>query len=152
MAPETGRVSKPVVVLMADDDEDDLILTRDAFIENQLSSQLMFVRNGEELMDYLHHKGDYSEENAPTPNLILLDLNMPRMDGREALVGIKSNPRLKLIPIVILTTSKAEEDILKSYELGVNSFITKPVSFDEMLKITKTIGTYWFDIVKLPAV
>lgn len=152
MAPETARGSRPVVVLMADDDEDDLILTRDAFIENKLASQLMFVRNGEELMDYLHHKGDYSAENAPTPNLILLDLNMPRMDGREALVGIKSNPRLKLIPIVVLTTSKAEEDVLKSYELGVNSFITKPVSFDEMLKITKTIGTYWFDIVKLPAV
>ena len=152
MAPETGRVTKPAIVLIADDDEDDLILTRDAFMENQLDSQLMFVRNGEELMDYLHHKGEYNADNAPMPHLILLDLNMPRMDGREALLGIKSNPKLKLIPIVVLTTSKAEEDILKSYELGVNSFITKPVSFNELLKITKTIGSYWFDIVKLPAI
>ncbi len=141
---------KPVVILMADDDEDDRMLTRDAFIENRLLNDLRFVRNGEELMDYLNHKGDFNHGNAPKPDLILLDLNMPRKDGREALKEIRMNPKFKRIPVIILTTSKSEDDITKSYELGVNSFITKPVTFGDMVRITKSIGNYWFEIVSLP--
>ncbi len=148
--PERGKAYSQVVILMADDDEDDLMLTRDAFVENRLVNELRFVRDGEELMDYLNHRGAFNTQNAPIPDLILLDLNMPRKDGREALKEIKANPKFKRIPIVVLTTSKAEEDIVRSYELGVNSFITKPVTFDDMLRITKALGSYWFEIVRLP--
>lgn len=150
MAPKSDKIHSPSTILMADDDEDDLMLTRDAFLENRLGNELKFVRNGEELMDYLSHRGEYSADNAPLPDLILLDLNMPKKDGREALKEIKSDNRLKQIPVVILTTSKAEEDIMKSYELGVNSFITKPVTFNDMIRITKALGDYWFEIVRLP--
>lgn len=150
MAPKSDKIHSPITILMADDDEDDLMLTRDAFLENRLGNELKFVRNGEELMDYLFHRGEYSADNAPLPDLILLDLNMPKKDGREALKEIKSDNRLKQIPVVILTTSKAEEDIMKSYELGVNSFITKPVTFNDMIRITKALGDYWFEIVRLP--
>ena len=150
MAISKDSLYKPVVILMADDDEDDRMLTRDAFIENRLLNDLRFVRNGEELMDYLNHKGDFNHGNAPKPDLILLDLNMPRKDGREALKEIKSHPKFRRIPVIILTTSKAEEDVAKSYELGVNSFITKPVTFGDMVRITKSIGNYWFEIVSLP--
>jgi CheY-like chemotaxis protein len=109
------------------------------------------VEDGEELMDYLHGRGQYVGTQAkPRPNLILLDLNMPRKDGREALKEIKSCPELRNIPVVVLTTSKAEEDILRTYDLGVNSFIVKPVTFDGMVEVLKTIGKYWFEIVELP--
>ena len=118
---------------------------------NRLANQLYFVEDGEELMDYLNHRGEYSDpESAPRPSLILLDLNMPRKDGREALKEIKSDPALRRIPIVVLTTSKAEEDILRTYDLGVSSFIAKPVVFESMVEILKTLGTYWFEIVELP--
>lgn len=150
MAPLTDKALKPITIIMADDDEDDLMLTRDAFLENRLGNELKFVRNGEELMDYLYHRGEFTAENAPLPDLILLDLNMPKKDGREALREIKSDAKLKQIPVVILTTSKAEEDIVRSYELGVNSFITKPVTFNDMIRITKALGDYWFEIVRLP--
>ena len=143
--------SKPVIILMADDDEDDRLFTRDALAENRIINDLYFVEDGEDLMDYLYQRGDYSEAGvAPHPTLILLDLNMPRKDGREALEEIKNDPELRRIPIVVLTTSKAEEDILKTYDLGVNSFITKPVDFQSMVHIMKTLGTYWFEIVHLP--
>lgn len=139
-----------IVILMADDDADDRLLTKEAFEENKLKNELRFVEDGEQLMDYLLHKNGFNEQNAPKPGLILLDLNMPRKDGREALKEIKSSESLKRIPVVILTTSKAEEDILKSYDLGVNSFITKPVSFDSLVSVTAKLGDYWLDIVKLP--
>lgn len=141
---------KSIIILMADDDADDRLLTREAFQENKLKNDLKFVEDGEQLMDYLLHRNGYDANNAPRPGLILLDLNMPRKDGRQALKEIKSNPALKRIPIVVLTTSKAEEDIIKSYELGVNSFITKPVSFDSLVKVTARLGHYWFEIVELP--
>lgn len=150
MALSKDALCKPAVILLADDDEDDLLLTRDAFLENRLTNELKFVRNGEELLEYLTHQGAYNPDNAPKPDLILLDLNMPRKDGREALKLIKSDSVLRRIPVVIFTTSKAEEDILNSYELGVNSFITKPMSFNDMLRITKSIGDYWFQVVSLP--
>jgi CheY-like chemotaxis protein len=136
---------------MADDDEDDRIMLRDALREARLAEDLRFVEDGEELMDYLRHRGKYSDlTKAPRPDLILLDLNMPRKDGREALKEIKSDQGLRKIPIVVLTTSKSEEDILRAYDLGVNSFITKPVLFASLVDIMKAIGRYWFDMVKLP--
>ncbi|HKU51611.1 MAG TPA: response regulator [Nitrospira sp.] len=144
-------IAKPITILLADDDPDDRLLTRDAFEESRLRNVLEMVEDGEELMDYLQGRGQYAGAEAkPRPNLILLDLNMPRKDGREALKEIKSCPELRNIPVVVLTTSKAEEDILRTYDLGVNSFIVKPVTFDGMVEVLKTIGKYWFEIVELP--
>lgn len=136
---------------MADDDEDDRLMTKEAFEEARLANELRFVEDGEELLDYLYRRGTYSNpKDSPRPGLILLDLNMPKKDGREALSEIKADPELKQIPIVVLTTSKAEEDIYRSYDLGVNSFITKPVSFEGMVFVISTLAQYWFQIVKLP--
>lgn len=142
--------SKSVVILVADDDPDDRMLTKEAFEENKLNNELRFVENGEELMDYLHQRGKYNTSNAPRPGLILLDLNMPKKDGREALEEIKQNPELKRIPVVVLTTSKAEKDIDNSYNLGANSFITKPVTFENLVKVTSRLGQYWLKLVNLP--
>ena len=142
---------KSVTILVAEDDEDDRLLMQDALEENRLANDLHFVTDGVELMDYLKRRGDYSEPiSEPRPSLILLDLNMPRKDGREALKEIKADPDLRQIPIVVLTTSKAEEDILRTYDLGVSSFIAKPVVFDSMVQIMKMVGSYWFEIVELP--
>ncbi len=140
-----------VPILIADDDFDDCEMIRDALKESHLLNELFFVKDGEELLSFLNHTGKY--ENAskfPTPGLILLDLNMPRMDGREALKEIKGNPKLRGIPVVVLTTSEAEEDVYKTYNLGVNSFITKPVSFGDLVTVMKDLGKYWFEIVELP--
>ncbi|MBI4848753.1 MAG: response regulator [Nitrospirae bacterium] len=143
--------AKSITILMADDDEDDRLMTKEAFEEAKLVNELRFVEDGEELLDYLYHRGKYTApEGYPRPGLILLDLNMPKKDGREALKDIKSDPDLRQIPIVVLTTSKAEEDIYRSYDLGVNSFITKPVSFEGMVFVITTLAQYWFQIVKLP--
>lgn len=142
---------RPITILMAEDDPDDRLLTQDAFAESRLVNNLHFVEDGLELLDYLHQQGDYTDpQAAPRPGLILLDLNMPRMDGREALAEIKADPNLRCIPVIVLTTSKAEEDILKSYYLGVGGFITKPVTFDELVKVVQVIDQYWFQIVQLP--
>jgi CheY-like chemotaxis protein len=140
-----------IVILMADDDDDDYLLTKKALNESKLLNNVCRVKDGEELLDYLKCRGDYANgQNCGRPGVILLDLNMPRMDGREALKEIKSDPELKEIPVVIFTTSKAEEDIFRSYQLGVNSFITKPVTFDGLLQVIQTLGKYWFEIVELP--
>jgi CheY-like chemotaxis protein len=140
-----------IVILMADDDEDDRLLAHEALQESHLINSVYFVEDGQELLDYLHQTGKYSDpETAPRPGLILLDLNMPRMDGREALTIIKQDANLRRIPIVILTTSKTEEDILRSYDLGANSFITKPVTFQGLIKVLNILGSYWFEIVDLP--
>ena len=140
-----------IVILMADDDEDDQLMARDAFETNRLHNVLYFVKDGIELMDYLRRQGNFSDpSSSPRPGLILLDLNMPLMDGREALKEIKSDPELHSIPIVVLTTSSAEEDIIKTYEYGVNSFITKPVTFQGLVEVIKQTGIYWFEIVELP--
>lgn len=140
-----------IVILMADDDEDDILLTQKALRQGKLLNELYCVRDGEELLDYLFHRGEYADATkSPRPGVILLDLNMPRKDGREALKEIKANPDLKDIPIVVFTTSKAEEDIYRSYKLGVNSFITKPVTFDRLIEVMQMIGKYWFEIVTLP--
>lgn len=142
---------RPIVILIADDDAEDRMLIQEALDESRLKNKIQFVENGEELMDYLHNRGKYqNKEEYPTPGLILLDLNMPKKDGREALKEIKAADQLRLIPIVVLTTSKAEEDILKTYNLGVSSFITKPVTFTALVDVMKTLSKYWFEIVELP--
>jgi CheY-like chemotaxis protein len=140
-----------MVILMADDDADDRLLAKDALAECKLPSDLHFVENGEQLLDYLHRRGEYSKATSPRPGLILLDLNMPRKDGREALREIKLDPELRRIPVIVLTTSKADTDISQIYELGANSFISKPVSFDSLVNVMKILGNYWFEVVELPA-
>jgi CheY-like chemotaxis protein len=142
---------KMITILLADDDPDDRKLTQDAFVENRLVNVLHCVEDGEELMEYLRRQGRYADQkDAPLPGLILLDLNMPRKDGREALKEIKADPELRRIPIVVLTTSKAEEDILRTYDLGVNSYVTKPVTFKSLVELVKVLGRYWFEVVELP--
>lgn len=140
-----------MVVLMADDDADDRMLVKDAWEESRLLNELRFVEDGEELLDYLNQRGAYAAPaEAPRPGLILLDLNMPRKDGREALAAIKANTELRSIPILILTTSQAEEDIMRVYDLGASSFITKPVTLESLVNMMKTLSHYWFEIVQLP--
>ena len=140
-----------ITILCAEDDPEDRMLVEDAMEDSRLVNDLHFVEDGEQLMDYLYRRGKYTElSNAPLPGLILLDLNMPKKDGREALEEIKSNPDLRRIPIVVLTTSKAEEDILRTYDLGVSGFVVKPVTFETLVSIMKTVSKYWFEIVEPP--
>ncbi|MFP5213682.1 MAG: response regulator [Acidobacteriota bacterium] len=142
------------VILVADDDEDDCMLLSDAFKEKGNHVDLRFVGNGQELLDYLHrldgHPSD--EDAAPCPDLILLDLNMPTKDGREALKEIKADPKLRRIPVVILTTSREERDILLMFDLGASSFISKPFSFDDWRGLVEAISSYWFKFSTLPPV
>lgn len=144
--------SKLITILIAEDDADDRLLAQEALHESRLVNEVYFVQDGEELLDYLRRRGKYSEQTTPRPGVILLDLNMPRKDGREALTEIKNDADLRRIPVVVMTTSKAEEDILRSYDLGVNSFIIKPVTFEGLVEVMRTIGHYWFEIVELPPV
>jgi CheY-like chemotaxis protein len=145
------KTAKATTILIADDDADDRLMMRDAMEDSPLSQNLRFVEDGEELMEYLLRLGKYSDpDKSPRPGLILLDLNMPRKDGREALQEIKANSQLRQIPIVVLTTSKAEEDIYRTYDLGVNSFISKPLSFEGLVNLMNTLGNYWFETVELP--
>ena len=147
-----NRFGKPITSLYADDDAEDRMLVKDAWEENRLANQLDFVEDGEELLEYLRRAGKFSHlENQPLPGLILLDLNMPRKDGREALAEIKADARLRQIPVVVLTTSKADEDILRAYDLGVNSFILKPVTFESLVDITRALSKYWIEVVELPS-
>jgi CheY-like chemotaxis protein len=140
-----------ITILMADDDADDRAMTKDALEASRLKNDLRFVEDGQQLLDYLYHRGAYTrEQDAPRPGLILLDLNMPKVDGREALREIKSDPSLRQIPVVVLTTSKSEDDVFRSYNLGANSFISKPVTFDGLVETLKGLGRYWLEIVDLP--
>lgn len=142
---------RPITILMADDDSDDREMTREAFEESHLANDLRFVEDGVELLDYLQRRGKYADPAAsPRPGLILLDLNLPKKDGREALEEIKADPNLRNIPVVVLTTSKQEEDILRSYALHANSYITKPVTFDSLVNVVRALGKYWLEIVALP--
>ena len=146
-----AKNKKTIVILIADDDPEDRMLVKEALEESELTNKMEFVENGQELVDYLKSHGKYADkEKYPTPGLILLDLNMPKKDGREALKEIKADAHLRAIPVVVLTTSKAEEDILKTYDLGVSSFITKPVTFSALVDVMKTVTKYWFEIVELP--
>jgi len=146
----TGTAFKTVAILMADDDADDRLLAKDALAECKLANELIFVENGEELLDFLHRRGKFAGSALPRPGLILLDLNMPRKDGREALREIKMDPDLRRIPVVVLTTSKADTDISQIYELGANSFISKPVTFESLVNVMKIISNYWLGVVELP--
>lgn len=143
------KESKPITILLADDDPDDRLLVKEAFEENHLINELATVQDGEELMDFLHKRGKFAD-SAVTPGLILLDLNMPRKSGHEALQEIKADPKLRRLPIVIMTTSKAEEDVVRSYDMGVNSFIVKPVTFEALVDLIRELDKYWFQIVELP--
>lgn len=144
----------PITILICDDDEEDRMLTKQALEQAHVSNSLRFVEDGEELLDYLYQRGPYAGEtgSAPRPGLILLDLNMPKKDGREVLRVIKGDRNLHDIPVVVLSTSRLDEDIVRSYELGVNSFITKPVSFTGLVEAMNVLGRYWLEIVELPPV
>jgi CheY-like chemotaxis protein len=143
---------RPITILIADDDPEDRMLAAEALKESRLANDVRFVEDGEELVDYLTYRGRFTNpDDAPRPGVILLDLNMPRKDGREALREIKANAELRRIPIIVLTTSKAEIDIYRSYDLGVNSFIVKPVTFDSLVEVMHVIGRYWFEIVEISA-
>ena len=146
-----SKNAMPITILMADDDADDRQLTLEALEDARLINDIRFVENGEELMDYLQRRGKYAPPTeAPRPGLILLDLNMPRKDGRTVLKEIKQDPDLRTIPVVVLTTSKSDEDVYRSYDLGVNSYIVKPVTFEALVDILQTLEKYWFEIVELP--
>ncbi len=143
--------SLPITILMADDDEDDRLLAVDALKEGRILNNLQCVEDGVELLEYLRREGKFSDAaTSPRPSLILLDLNMPRMDGREALEQIKADPKLRSIPVVILTTSKEEEDMLRGYDLGAASYITKPVNFEGLVDLMQALGRYWIEFVELP--
>lgn len=147
---------RKMVILMADDDEDDRLLAQDALRESGQNAELYFVSDGKQLLDYLRLEGEFTPNEhdarvkAPRPDLILLDLNMPRLDGREALRQIKVDPMLRRTPVVILTTSRAEEDIWRAYDDGANSYVTKPVSFDGLVDVMKDLRRYWAETVQLP--
>jgi CheY-like chemotaxis protein len=139
------------VILMAEDDADDRLLARDALNECQIEHDLHCVEDGEDLLDYLHRRGNHADKNrSPRPSLILLDLNMPKKDGREALREIRGDPNLRRIPIVVFTTSSADADVELAYELGANSCVTKPASFDSLVEVMRMLGRYWFNVVDLP--
>lgn len=143
--------TKKVTILIADDDEDDRLMTREAFEEVRILNELVFVKDGVELLDYLYRRGDFAAPKiCSRPGIILLDLNMPRMDGREALTAIKKDESLRSIPVTIFTTSKAEEDVVRSYNLGVNCFITKPVTYAGLVEVVKQLNSFWFELVELP--
>jgi CheY-like chemotaxis protein len=142
---------RPITILVADDDPDDRLMIKEALEEARLANGIEFVEDGVELMDYLHRRGNHADRSGPTvPGLLLLDLNMPRKDGREALEEIRADSNLKRLPVIVLTTSAAEEDIFRTYDLGANSFITKPVSFTDFVRTMEAVTDYWLQIVSLP--
>lgn len=142
---------RPISILVADDDPDDRMMIQEAFTENRIANQIAFVEDGEQLMAYLRREGPFAElKETPYPGIILLDLNMPKKDGREALRELKADQELRRIPIIVLTTSQAEEDIVRTYGDGVSSFITKPVSFEGLVEAVRVICQYWIQIVALP--
>jgi two-component system, response regulator len=146
------RISRPITILLADDDEDDRELTRDALQDARLAEEMRFVVDGQDLIDYLRRQGRYakSARDNPLPGIILLDLNMPRKDGREALAEIKADESLKEIPVVVLTTSKDEGDVQRTYALGANSFITKPATHTGLVDVMTSLTKYWLEVVELP--
>ncbi len=140
--------SKLIEILLVEDNPGDVILTEEALRDDKLKVTLNVVNDGEEAMDFLNRRGAHT--NAPRPDLILLDLNLPKKDGREVLAEIKNDPLLKSIPVVILTTYQAEEDILKAYALNANCYVQKPIDLDQFIKVVKNIESFWFTVVKLP--
>jgi CheY-like chemotaxis protein len=139
---------RPIEVLLVEDDPGDVVLTKEAFEDNKVSNNLSIVSDGEEAMRFLRREADYAD--APRPDLVLLDLNLPRKDGRQVLEEIKADERLRTIPVVVLTTSEAEEDIIRSYRLHANAYVTKPVDFDQFIKVVRQIDDFFVSVVKLP--
>lgn len=144
------RRTTPITILIADDDADDRMFLEQAMRQNGYDQRIQFVEDGEELMEYLRREGRYNELNAPWPNMLILDLNMPRKNGFQALSEIKDDPKLRRLPVVVMTTSSADEDVVKTYTLGVNSFVTKPFNFNQLVEMVGALKTYWMDTVKLP--
>jgi CheY-like chemotaxis protein len=142
--------ARPITILMADDDEDDRDLARDALEGTRLGERMEFVVDGQDLIDYLRNDGPYAEEPTPRPSIILLDLNMPRKDGREALAELKADDAFRLIPVVVLTTSNDEVDVQRAYDLGASSYITKPVTHTELTEVMHMVARYWSEVVVLP--
>lgn len=141
-------MNKPIELLMVEDNEGDVTLTLEALERARVKNRIHIATDGVEAMAFLRRQGEHA--NAPRPDLILLDLNLPRMDGREVLEALKADPELKTIPVVVLTTSQAEEDIIRSYKLNANCYITKPVDLQQFLQVIKSIGEFWLQVVKLP--
>ncbi|CAM5347039.1 MULTISPECIES: response regulator [Streptomyces] len=139
---------QPIEVLLVEDDPGDELMTREAFEDNKIRNTLHVVRDGQEALDFLYRRGEYTE--APRPDLVLLDLNLPRYDGRQVLEQIKGDPELSLIPVVVLTTSSAEEDILRSYKLHANAYVTKPVDLDQFIAAVRQIDEFFVTVVRLP--
>jgi CheY-like chemotaxis protein len=137
-----------IEVLLVEDDPGDVLMTREAFADNKVANTLHVVTDGVSAMEFLHKRGDHVQ--APTPDLMLLDLNLPKMDGREVLAAVKGDPRLRQIPVVVLTTSDAEEDVLRSYELHANAYVTKPVDFDRFIEVVRQIDEFFVTVVRLP--
>jgi CheY-like chemotaxis protein len=142
--------ARPITILLADDDADDRMLAEDALRESRLANRLYMVTDGEEVLEFLRQEGRHAGSQTPRPGVILLDLNMPRKDGREVLRELKSDPDLRQIPVIVLTTSKDEGDVFLSYDQGVNSYITKPVTFAGLVEVMNALGRYWFQLVELP--
>jgi CheY-like chemotaxis protein len=139
---------QPIEVLLVEDDPGDELMTREAFEDNKIRNTLHVVRDGQEALDFLYRRGEHTE--APRPDLVLLDLNLPKYDGRQVLEQIKSDPELALIPVVVLTTSSAEEDILRSYKLHANAYVTKPVDLDQFIAAVRQIDEFFVTVVRLP--
>ena len=144
----TNVTARPIEVLLVEDDPGDVVLTKEAFEYNKVSNRLSIVSDGEEAMRFLRREADYAE--APRPDLVLLDLNLPRKDGRQVLEEIKADETLRTIPVVVLTTSEAEEDIFRSYSLHANAYVTKPVDFDQFIRVVRQIDDFFVSVVKLP--
>jgi len=142
-------IGKPVEILLVEDNPGDVRLAQEAFKESKVRNNIYIAGDGVEAMEFLRKQGIYAR--APRPDLILLDLNLPRKDGREVLAEVKQDPNLRRIPVVILTVSKAEEDVLKSYDLHANCYITKPIDLEQFLKVVKSVEDFWLTIVKLPS-
>ncbi|MBO1753281.1 response regulator [Actinotalea sp. BY-33] len=144
-----NEVQKPIDVLLVEDDPGDVLMTREAFEENKVVNRLAVVSDGASAMQYLRKEGEYAD--VPTPDMVLLDLNLPRMDGREVLAAMKSDDELRRIPVVVLTTSEAEEDVLRSYSLHANAYVTKPVDFARFIEVVRQIDDFFLTVVRLPS-
>lgn len=144
------RKPTSMTILIADDDTDDRLFMDRALRQSGYTQTIQFVEDGEDLMNYLRRQGRYTEQNAPWPDLLILDLNMPRKNGFQALSEIKDDPKLRRLPVIVMTTSSADEDVIKTYNLGVNSFVTKPFNFNRLVEMVGALKTYWLDTVKLP--
>lgn len=146
--PDLSASIAPVEILLIEDDPGDVLMTKEALADAKMANELHVVNNGEEALAFLFREGPYAD--APRPGLILLDLNLPRVDGREVLARIKAEEELRRIPVVVLTTSEAEEDVLRSYDLHANAYVTKPVDFEAFVKVVRQVDDFYINVVRLP--